>query len=113
MKAVIGLISFVILATVAYAALAQNAGGDTWSRAPAVSGMSQPAASGFDVVRQQHGYPGDLSVHGRGAWTERGETKPGTTVYSAEQYGAAPVGITPPVPAPTVGATGGRVPHAR
>ena len=89
--------------------------GSVWagSPQPAPGPAAQPAASGMDFVRRSHGQPAGFPVHGDARWAERGKTKPGSNVRSAERNGVAPTGVTPPVPAPTVGATGGRVPYAK
>lgn len=93
MKHAIGVVSL-LLATIPLAF-----GSGSWAQNP-----SPPAHA-----RQSTGFP----VHGRNARSERGDTKPGSTVRSAERNGAEPVGMTPPVPAPTVGATGGSTPYVK
>jgi hypothetical protein len=98
------------IAAVAAILLAAS-GGAAWAQsAPQPAAAAQRATGGSDRAHRHHG---GFPVHGRRVRAERGDTKPGSTVRSAERNGAEPVGITPPVPAPTVGATGGSVPYAR
>lgn len=115
MKHAIGLASALLLAT-GGAGWAQTATGPAHATSPAASattGTAQRTASGMEDVRHSHGRLAAFPVHGRNARAELGDTKPGSTVRSAERNGAEPVGMTPPVPAPTVGATGGSVPYMR
>lgn len=98
----------------AAAAIMLMAGGACAGNPRQPAGLTaQPAASGMALVRRAHGKLAGFPVHGKARWAARGKTKPGSTVRSAERNGAEPTGMTPPVPAPTVEATGGRVPYAR
>lgn len=92
---------------------AQSAQSGAVDQGQAGSASKQPAASGIDQVRGQHDRQTGIPVHGNSPAAESGRTAPGTNAASAERIGAEPTGVTPPVPAPTVGSTGGGVPYAR